>query len=1030
MLAPPPGNFSPPAEGPPPSQRNPHGDVFCESAVDAARSQLNADPSQSTYPWHSWSQVPRTVAQVLPFGPFFLEVFAGEAGFTAEVAKLGVPVLPPIDVEQAGLVQEPQDLLDAAFFGFLITLLLAGAVFFLHLGTPCGTFSIVRTRQPGPAPLRSAGQPLGLDGLNPGDREDLWLGNHLLFLSIELMEAVLQTGGDVSLENPADSIMWLVPPVLNLIAKFALQFAYLDQCEFGASSKKPTRFLISHAACGQGMRVCSQRHKHKKLLGTTFWHGRWVRSTKAAQVYPQPLCRTLARAVCHIHNRSCPQFCRSFALVVPAADRKRALGQAANWKMHRQAHGAALAQAAGYQLKRGAVKPLLDCEVEPGEAIEWALKVDHPFSVPPPLSQQLLDNIQLVTTQGAVLNSARRRDLEFWKQQAALLLPHTARMIDSLPDPALRRLLRGGADGQPCQLGTTCHIALYKTLLLRAGSLDKDLPKLLLNGFPIVGPISKSGRWPAYEKQQTVISIEHALARAWETRAKILKRVRAVPVSDELRSIWKASLEDVADGSCLGPFATEAEVSACVGADDWIPTQRFAVVQKNKVRGCDSATSNLINQITQIVEKLQLPGTDLNVAALRELRSRSGEAKLKGWVLDEKKAYRQVPIAPEHRKFSVICLKDPDDGQAKFFVMVGHSFGLVSAVYNYNRRSAAINEILEKLFGLVAFNFYDDKYGFETEETIDSAHEVAIGIHWLLGAGFEQKKLQKTSKPVVLGVTYDLDRLELAIKDDRKEELVSLIDSILESGSLDPGSAGKLKGKLMFGASHLWGKVGRAFLRPLSERQYSRDRSDLRSSLSAPLRRSLVQWKKLIREGPPRQIALRTSKPADVVIFTDGFAPDLRKKEKGPERIGAVCFDRRGAAPIQFSEAIPEAVIRKWVPRATQIFPVELIAPVLALATFADQVRGRDVVMLIDSEGVEAALIKGYSSHEDLVEIIEVFWGLAFELRANVFIDRVSTDGNPADWPSRNNLVRGTEAGWQTAQCCWPPALVPDFHTN
>ena len=198
--------------------------------------------------------------------------------------------------------------MDAAFFGFLITLLLAGAVFFLHLGTPCGTFSIVRARQPGPVPLRSIGQPLGLDGLDPSKHDDLWLGNHLLFLSIELMEAVLQTGGDVSLENPADSIMWLVPPVMELMAKFALQFAYLDQCEFGANSKKPARFLISHAASGQGMRTCSRRHQRKKLLGKTFWRGRWVCSTKAAQVYPQPLCRTLARAVHHIHNRSCPQF--------------------------------------------------------------------------------------------------------------------------------------------------------------------------------------------------------------------------------------------------------------------------------------------------------------------------------------------------------------------------------------------------------------------------------------------------------------------------------------------------------------------------------------------------------------------------------------------------------------------------------------------------------------------------------------------------------------------------------------------------
>ena len=56
-------------------------------------------------------------------------------------------------------------------------------------------------------------------------------------------------------------------------------------------------------------------------------------------------------------------------------------------------------------------------------------------------------------------------------------------------------------------------------------------------------------------------------------------------------------------------------------------------------------------------------------------------------MLDERKAYRQVAIAPEHRKFSVICLKDPVDTVPKFFIMIGHSFGLVSAVYNYNRRS-------------------------------------------------------------------------------------------------------------------------------------------------------------------------------------------------------------------------------------------------------------------------------------------------------------------------------------------------------
>jgi len=39
-----------------------------------------------------------------------------------------------------------------------------------------------------------------------------------------------------------------------------------------------------------------------------------------------------------------------------------------------------LAAASRYQLKRGAMKPLLEVESEPGQAILWAMSIDHPFS--------------------------------------------------------------------------------------------------------------------------------------------------------------------------------------------------------------------------------------------------------------------------------------------------------------------------------------------------------------------------------------------------------------------------------------------------------------------------------------------------------------------------------------------------------------------------------------------------------------------------------------------------------------------------
>ena len=112
-----------------------------------------------------------------------------------------------------------------------------------------------------------------------------------------------------------------------------------------------------------------------------------------------------------------------------------------------------------------------------------------------------------------------------------------------------------------------------------------------------------------------------------------------------------------------------------------------------------------------------------------------------------------------------------------------------------------------------------------------------------------------------------------------------------------------------------------------------------------------------------------------------GFTPDLRKKERGLDRVGAVMFDRRDDHPRQFSAVIPEKVVRKWLFRKTQIVPMEMIATVLAIETFKDHLRGKDVLLLIDSEAVEASLVKGYSSKQDLCEIIELFWDLALELR-------------------------------------------------
>ena len=54
-------------------------------------------------------------------------------------------------------------------------------------------------------------------------------------------------------------------------------------------------------------------------------------------------------------------------------------------------------------------------------------------------------------------------------------------------------------------------------------------------------------------------------------------------------------------------------------------------------------------------------------------------------------------------------------------------------------------------------------------------------------------------------------------------------------------------------------------------------------------------------------------KPAksQIVLFTDGYAPDPRKKEVGPSRIGFVTFAREAQRAAQAKEIIPKETIEK-----------------------------------------------------------------------------------------------------------------------
>eukprot|EP00913_Durusdinium_trenchii_P004004 g3708.t1 len=573
-------------------------------------------------------------------------------------------------------VLEAVDLTDSRVLEHLESLIREGRINYIHFGTPCSSFSLARKDDGGPPPLRARRALWGLPNLTARDQDKVRVGNKLMQLTVDLANLAHTAGAFWSIENPLGSYLWAMPPVQRL-AKFTnVSRTELDMCRFGSAHLKPTALLGNASLQVLGKRCDRDRrpHVHDPLVGFAVVDGGRVFKTRLAQVYPWQLCDEWAQLI--VGEKSDP-LSATFAMKVPAAHRKRPVGQPLPWKDHRQRDTGERAIAAGYQLKKSAVPPLLPCEFEPGEAVRFALNLDHPFSISPDLEPDLQEALSFVAHQPDRLLAHRLKAKAHWEARAVALLPVTEQILASVQDPWLRMLLRGAPDEEPLSIGSVTHIALWREMAHEARSIDAALVDEMLTGMTIVGPISAAGRWPAFDKDQRNLSQVQLQQRAWEFSRKVTNNVAKCEVTENTQKVWDATIEDVKDGVTLGPFFDKKAVSAIVG-DPWIPTQRFEVVQKNKVRGVDSATINGVNQATVITDKLVLPSTDVNVAALRWLRSRVHGEGLHGWVLDERKAYRQVPVHPDHRRWSVITMKEPSSGKIAYFVMIGHSFGLVT----------------------------------------------------------------------------------------------------------------------------------------------------------------------------------------------------------------------------------------------------------------------------------------------------------------------------------------------------------------
>jgi hypothetical protein len=186
-------------------------------------------------------------------------------------------------------------------------------------------------------------------------------------------------------------------------------------------------------------------------------------------------------------------------------------------------------------------------------------------------------------------------------------------------------------------------------------------------------------------------------------------------------------------------------------------------------------------------------------------------------------------------------------------------------------------------------------------------------------------------------------------------------------------------------------------------------------TVDGPIKQALLLWRSILREGSPRPIPNKIGGPADAIICTDGFTPGpFDKDQSKPPRVGGVIFTKWRKAAIVFSSKVSQDIIDTWLPRKTQIAQIELLAMVAAFDTFGSELSGKRVIALIDNESALGAAIKGYSRVDDVSHLVTRLWEIINRHSIIVYFDRISTDANISDGPSRDDWSVARDAEWKT----------------
>ena len=937
----------------------------------------------------------------------FIEACCGSANLAASAKQVGFEVMAidhPHNRRNPAVKCIHLDLRSQAAWVFLDHVREHGRLFHFHISPPCGTASRARELPNGPGPLRPFEFPCGVPGLTDVEQAKVNSANEIYGRCAYFCLQLARDNIGFSVENPSESHMWLFPAFSPLL--LLCDMVHLHSCMYGGARKKSTCFATNVSKLKELALECDGSHPHKKWgkLQSGF-------ATAEEAAFPVRLCDAFvsllvqhagamgylvrpfvqpASAIKQPRSSKCEPFVPEykFQVTVPLHGQQPIL-DAKNILSHSLGPAPKGSRLLRFNYKGGSVKPkhagsqeapisaTFGVYRQPQEFLQQCLGQSHPFDLCEGVPDSLLRVMGKTLLSGPVqVMRERLLLLKKWGEMKTKLAGAEADLHASL-EPGVAKILRGKS------------LLLLEQIARDLGWPDVSLHQELREGFRITGMSRPSGVFDLSFKPPDLSEAE-LVAKTKFMKPAIWARIRSEVPSQHAQALWDLTCEEADEKAWAwlqGPLSWD-QLHAAHG-EVWMPSRRFPLVQKGKLRPIDDLSESCINALYGVSEKLALHTLDEVVwcaMALAKAVLHSGVVdftladgtRLRGelhdfWrkapvrarvqikTVDLKAAYKQLPLRPDDRKFCTVCLQRPRSQEAAGFISHVLPFGGTASVIQFNRLARLLQRIMHEAV-ILAFNYYDDYPLLELSALARNADVTVHHILKLLGFGCsEDKEAPFAEAADCLGVRLDFSdgmgkEVRVANRPEKAKEVADAIRAVLKLRVLRPREAPSLFGRIQFTEGQLMGRQGRLALADLRALVKHSGDVQLTPSMDAALCQLLAR----LERGLPRSFTV-CPPPGVTLVFTDGAC------EQGPDglvaSVGGVLYHWDAGAwhTRYFGCKLPDALMQEWAATGNQhlIGPTELYAVVLARKLWSRFLNDRRCVFLIDHAGVLAACIKG-----------------------------------------------------------------------